>query len=923
MSEWDIVEYGEDNNEKFKNINIDGYNVKSITTERVEDTNPNLYVKRAEQMLKDGKYEEAVYEVDKAVKFSNNSKAYINEYNKVKKTVDDLKKRFHPDSVLANAELEVKNDNPEGALDIINECIDFYNNSSYELNYKDKKRIDYNKKIIENTIKIRKQNKEKAEEKIKRANILFSKEMYDQALNEAEEALKYDNSNEIRSDYVKIKHSIEELVRQFDPIFVLKSSSSKIENKEYEKAILSIEKCIDFNKKCSLGNDNNIIIQKLISKKEDAQERLRRDRENKERAQGLIDKAKVLYKEEMYDQAIDECNKAMQVSNDEKIKNDCNAFKQKVYMQKKKKEAEKYIQTAYSYLRSKNYKKALEYCKYAKNTASTKKIIESCNEIESKIKEIEICKEAQEKVSQIQKFYDSGSYFQATQDIYRFEAMNLTYSSCDKFKCIVQEIVNKISNLPSDEIYKIANKYYNEGDYFSAITWNLKSNEPKGEYRAGKIYWKWGGKDTYAVKHMINAAKQDYIPAVKFLFVYYVQRNFTCNEKCIFYYNQLKRLDKKEAKEQLKLAKKKCKLNFYQILKIKGKAQQAVRGCVLCLLFFAIVIYLSFKTGLISGLVLNSEIVLNDSSIELGNSKNYEVKIKMFPPFSQKAKYNIVVKDDSIVSDNNGQIKGIKEGRTDLILYIDGKEEDRKSIKVVKVGVEDFKIRYEGELQYIGDRINLNLEVKYFNGIELKNIKPEYQITDESVIRKSLDKKDSFTAIGTGKCDIYITIGDVQKRLCFDIKDPYDYSRTKKNKADENSLDGYVNFVDYEGKYSIDRPQFLNNFKANSNEVFFEDNENDVQLKVWTNSVEFGGLSVSDIYNKNKSNLGKVIESNCGKRAYVIKYEKGRYFYYYYEVVGSRESCGFSFRCLKNEVNSYISTISHIYQSFVPTCAED
>ncbi|MDY3358865.1 MAG: hypothetical protein SOY04_00440, partial [Clostridium celatum] len=50
--------------------------IKKIIKEKVEDTNPNLYVKRSEVALKESRYYDALIEIRKAVEYSGNKEEY-------------------------------------------------------------------------------------------------------------------------------------------------------------------------------------------------------------------------------------------------------------------------------------------------------------------------------------------------------------------------------------------------------------------------------------------------------------------------------------------------------------------------------------------------------------------------------------------------------------------------------------------------------------------------------------------------------------------------------------------------------------------------------------------------------------------------------------------------------------------------------
>ena len=55
---------------------------KVVLVEDVQDSNPNLYVERAEEALKNGRYEDALKEIDQAISFSDGQVNY--KYEKVK-----------------------------------------------------------------------------------------------------------------------------------------------------------------------------------------------------------------------------------------------------------------------------------------------------------------------------------------------------------------------------------------------------------------------------------------------------------------------------------------------------------------------------------------------------------------------------------------------------------------------------------------------------------------------------------------------------------------------------------------------------------------------------------------------------------------------------------------------------------------------
>lgn len=69
---------------KMKDLNVE--------TERVITTNPNVYLKKAEESLKNGKYNEALEEAKLAVTCSkNNHDKVLQQYNRIKDALDKKK----------------------------------------------------------------------------------------------------------------------------------------------------------------------------------------------------------------------------------------------------------------------------------------------------------------------------------------------------------------------------------------------------------------------------------------------------------------------------------------------------------------------------------------------------------------------------------------------------------------------------------------------------------------------------------------------------------------------------------------------------------------------------------------------------------------------------------------------------------------
>ena len=57
--------------------------LRIVSEERIEDTNPDLYIRRAKDSIRKGNLNQAIAECDKAILFSNQKAHYIFEKAKI------------------------------------------------------------------------------------------------------------------------------------------------------------------------------------------------------------------------------------------------------------------------------------------------------------------------------------------------------------------------------------------------------------------------------------------------------------------------------------------------------------------------------------------------------------------------------------------------------------------------------------------------------------------------------------------------------------------------------------------------------------------------------------------------------------------------------------------------------------------------
>ena len=66
-----------------ENLFGDAFEIESIENVELIETDPNIYVKRAEEELKNRRYRNAINEIDDAIKYSKDKKHYMLEKVKI------------------------------------------------------------------------------------------------------------------------------------------------------------------------------------------------------------------------------------------------------------------------------------------------------------------------------------------------------------------------------------------------------------------------------------------------------------------------------------------------------------------------------------------------------------------------------------------------------------------------------------------------------------------------------------------------------------------------------------------------------------------------------------------------------------------------------------------------------------------------
>lgn len=722
--------------------------VVNVKTEKVLDTNPNTYLQRAEENLKNRQYNEALEEASLAVKYSNNNQGVKDQYNKIKTTVDEYNARLNPGQFIKIAEQYLQGGRYDEAIEQAQRAVIYSNNDEKYINeFKIIKAIADTKQN-----ELRKLEKE-ADSHMETARRMIGMEKYDEALQEARKGLACINS----SKYINEFNSIEAFIKR-----------RKVE--------------IKVNK--------------------------------------AMENAKALLSIGEYDKALTEAGNAIKYSSDSKYLNEFTKIKIIVENKRAEIESGKVIEKAKLLIKDGEYYNALETANYAVVLSQNHECHAKC------IKEFSVIK-------------------------------------------------SSLKHLPKEQLHIIADTYNRNNILDKSREWYKCAGDAKAYYELGKIDIYKSYKEDIGLSYLKRAADLNYVPAlIELIHIYTQGRRFANKEfkNANKYYKALRKVDKSEAKEVLGIIRNRYHLSLLERLKINGWLKRIIIVSTAILVVSSVYIGIMFSTGKWRGKVSNASIEMSGNIVGLGENQEYKVKLSIIPFFAKEPTQKVVSEDSSVAKIEDGKIQGINEGTTNIVLYLDEKEVKKVPITVSKIGVKDFKINYDGELNFVSDSIFPKISIIYFNDIKRGDVNITFSSNNEHVVVSKDNNK--LIAVGSGSATVTVKVNELEKKLVFNVK-KRDISQNSSVESDSKSTNNeltYETYVNQRYGFSIDHPINLiaNSAPINGDGLLFKNNDGTVSITVSGRNNVLNETAES-LYNKDLSKLkGEPYYKSLAENSYAI-----------------------------------------------------
>lgn len=239
----------------------------------------------------------------------------------------------------------------------------------------------------------------------------------------------------------------------------------------------------------------------------------------------------------------------------------------------------------------------------------------------------------------------------------------------------------------------------------------------------------------------------------------------------------------------------------------------------------------------------------------------------------------------------------------------------------------DFNISCDKEIKLVGDTANIIVDSVYPDSIDKKKIDLYISSANSNIISVS-DRK--ITAVGSGRCDVVVSSGNIQKTLSFNIaeerndlnKDNYlrEKSVREKQNNDSNINNSFEAYKNPRFGYSISYPSILQNIQKS-------DNGDGIRMSNYDNTIFMSAYGLNNVSNESATlRFNSLINNSRGANIeykynngnkYVISWTDGQGMEYYRcEVVGKGSINGFIVGYPQSEGDYMSSIIEKIYKSF-------
>lgn len=768
--------------------------VVSVKTEKVLDTNPNIYLERAEEMLKKEQFDEALKASKLAVEYSNYNERYILQSNKIKNAIVE---RYLS---VANKYISCKNFSK--AIEQCNK-IKIIKDISYDYISKADEIIKRANNIIEKM--------KTADAHLNNANLMIRNGKYNEAVNEAKKALTYMNTYEYILKVDNIKKTANDRLNEIEANRHIETARNLLVQEKYNEAVQEVNNAIQIYKGTSITNsgrairftiankfmglaDDSFQNQMFSKSLEQAQlavgysdndlkyikifENLKdniRIKKIEIKANKHIETARNLLMQKKYNEGIQEVNNAMQISKNASIINIGKIIKITV--------ADKFMVLAEESFQNQMFSKSLEQGQLAVDYSDNlDQYIERFENLKEsiRIKKLEI--KADSYMENAKEFMNNKDYYNTLEEANK--ALKCSYGTelSNKYFDIYNKIESYIKDVDKEDIVTLGDKYYEVSNFEQAIEWYGIANNGKSLYKIGKIEFFDKLNIDFGVDYLERAANLGYEKAFIELMNLFTEGKYVKRKlkRVKNYYKEFKHINRKLAKQTLKNLKQKYNLSLRKRLIITGRIK-LVRYIILFFVIF-VLSYSSimFYDGNWSGYIKDVSFSVNNNTLAINEEEKCTVSYKVIPFFANNKLYKIVPENSSIIDVKGDNFKGLVEGKTNLIVYINDKEYKREEITVYKPRVIDFDISFNenSTLNKVGDFIIPKLNIKYFNDKKVDNVEPIFISNNQKVVRV---EGSVLIASGIGNATVTIKVGGIKKELNFNIQKDYN------NKIYDNS----------------------------------------------------------------------------------------------------------------------------------------
>lgn len=755
---------------------------------------------------------------------------------------------------------------------------------------------------------------ERAEEKLRN-------KQYDEALEEASLAVKYSNNNQgVKEQYNRIKSAVEEYYARLNPGKFIKTAEQYLQNGRYNEAIDEAKMAVKYS-----NNDKKYIkeldrIKSMIEAKQNELRRLERE------ADSHMETARKLINSGRYDEALKEARAGRACVNSSKYINEYNSIESIVRIRKEEIQADKAIEKAQNALNRGEYDKALTEARNAIQYHSNSKYLNEYNRIKAIVENREAEILADRAIEKAKLLINNAEYYKALEEANRALNLSNNHNCHAKYIKEFNNIELSLNQLPKEQLNIIADEYKRNNILYKAREWYMRANDARAYYEIGKIDFYNTYNQISGLSYLKKSADMKYVPAsIELIHIYAkgtkLKKDLHIASK---YYKTLKKVDKAAAKKVFGVIKEGYKSALVEKLNIKRwlkkiitKKRIKIMSTIILLICLAFVVTM-FTTGKWKGKISNASIEISSNIIGLGENEAYQVKLNMIPFFAKEPMKELVSEDSSIAKIENGKIQGINEGKTNIALYINGEEVKKLEITVSQIGVKEFKIHYDGELNLVGDSVTPNIEIIYFNDIKKGEVNTTISSNNEAVVRLN---KNELVAIGEGKATVNVKVNNLEKKLIFNIRKPkMSESSSKINSISDDKELKYETYTNSRYGFSIDCPTNLTAIVQTTNEdgLTIKNNDGTVSIIASGRNNELNETAES-LYNKDLSKLKVTpVYKSLANNSYAISWKENGISYYEYYKVGENNGSiqGFTIKYPVNQKDTYAPMVTRVYNSF-------